>query len=418
MKKIWSDCIYYYGLCDVLKNTFRVSLQLVDKIDENSIRIALHMAQERYPYFSVKRVKTFKEILLDDNDLPWMLNEGSEPVTLASKESNYHLLTFGYKDDWLYVDAFHGLTDGNGIMNLIRTILYYYCIHFYDDKISPVNCKVVGDEITDEEIIDPYLKLIPRKIDSKQKGEKKVYMNLAEESGYVPTKPYVYKFSIPQEELMWYCGENDGSPATAIALFIARVINKIHGDSDKLIGCGIATNLRPALGVKNSHHSTISMPILDFTKKISQKDLELQGTAFRGQVLLKCSSDAMIDHLYANNQFHSMLNGIPIRIIKEKLMGSLVKLALKGPTFSVSYVGKCEFGECEKYVRQIYSEPDSPGTGIMVEINSVNDRFYITFIQEWQEKTYIDAFFEELADNSINCTLESEGPIAISDIMH
>lgn len=420
MEKIWSSCIYYYGINKNLKNTYRISVCFLSGIDAVAMRSALGTAQRRYPYFSVKRLKTFKEIQLHKNDLPWVLREGENPITLGDEESNFHMIAFSYSKDILYIDVFHGLTDGKGIMNLLRTVIYYYCRQVYGENADPGDIRLVGQPIPDEEFDDPYLKLPQQANDAdKSKVDKAVkkYMSLSEENKYKRTKPLVFHLLIPQVELMKYCGKNDGSPATAVALFMARAIKKTHANSEKLIGCGIATDLRKALGTTCSHHSTVAIPVLEFPDKTAKKSFEMQGTAFRGQVLLKCDADMLKNELYESNKFYKFINGLPMRKLKEAIMGVLVKAALGGPTAVISYTGKCDFGECEKYIKYMFLEPDAPGTGIMIEINAVNEMFCLTFIQEWQERTYFDAFCKELDECNITHTLLSEGEIQFPDII-
>lgn len=416
MKKLWSAGVYYYGTSEIVRNTIKVSMQFASTIDTGAMRKVLDMTQKRYPYFSIKMVKTDKEIMLEDNELPWVLKEGEEPIELGGRESNFHMIAFRYKENWLYIDAFHGMSDGKGLMNMFRTLIYYYCRAVYDENINPGDAWLVESPILPEEVEDPYLKLPPRTESvGKASSEKKTeYMNLAEENKYERTKPYVFRMEFPQKELMKYCGENDGSPATAIALFAARAIKKIHKDSEKMIGCGIATDLRKALGTKRSHQSTLTIPILEFTEKIANSEFELQGTAFRGQVLLKCDADALMDGIYASNTLYRFIDSLPTIEEKEKTMQNIVKMKFRGPTASVSYVGRSNFGECEKYIKQLFMEV--PGTGVMLELASLNDIFCLTFIQEWEERIYFDMFCKELEECGITYTLKSEGPLEISRI--
>ena len=38
-----------------------------------------------------------------------------------------HLLAFSWHEDCIVVDVFHALTDATGAMEVVRTLLYYYC---------------------------------------------------------------------------------------------------------------------------------------------------------------------------------------------------------------------------------------------------------------------------------------------------
>lgn len=68
MKKLWSAGVYYYGTSEIVRNTIKVSMQFASTIDTGAMRKVLDMTQKRYPYFSIKMVKTDKEIMLEDSE--------------------------------------------------------------------------------------------------------------------------------------------------------------------------------------------------------------------------------------------------------------------------------------------------------------------------------------------------------------
>lgn len=75
-----------------------MSIQFQDDIDVIKLKKALEITRKRYPYFSIRRKKTLKEIRLEHNDLEWILKEKSDSKTyIGGKESNYHLISFTYK---------------------------------------------------------------------------------------------------------------------------------------------------------------------------------------------------------------------------------------------------------------------------------------------------------------------------------
>ena len=71
------------------------------------------------------------------------------------------MLTFSWYDNWIVMDVFHGLTDGTGAYEIIRTLLYYYCSERYNVKLSSDGIRICGDIISDEEYIDPLNDLNP-----------------------------------------------------------------------------------------------------------------------------------------------------------------------------------------------------------------------------------------------------------------
>lgn len=401
--KLCSECIYYYGLSKNLHHTFRMALEFKEDIKLDSLKKALEITQKRYPYFSIRRKQNLRNIYLIHNDLPWVIKEKSDnKVILGNKDTNFHMITFSYKNKWLYIDVFHGLTDATGLMELIRTLLFYYVKNAYDPNVKSKNIRLIEDEIDIEEVIDPYLKLKKREKEKRYRLYREPYLYLNDENKFEIKGPYIYRVEIPQKELMDYCKEFDGSPATAISLFLARAIKEIHPNSNRIIGAGIVTNLREALGVKKSHQSTDALPVLEFTDKIASKSLEIQGTAFRGQVLLKCKKDGLIDEVYDNKKFFDFMNKLHFKGLKNFLIHFIISKYMKTCTFNVSYVGRCQFEETEKYINQFYTEPCVTGMGLMIEMNCLNDKFYLTFLQEWVESIYFDIFLKKLKECNIS----------------
>jgi len=61
----------------------------------------------------------------------------------------------------------------------------------------------------------------------------------------------------------------------------------------------------------------------------------------------------------------------------------------------VSYVGKANFGDSEKYITDFRTTTDSV-TPILIEISAVNGKFYLDFIQNFKDERYFNAFKKEL----------------------
>ncbi len=76
------------------------------------------------------------------------------------------------------MDVFHGMTDGTGAYEIIRTLLYYYCSEKYHDAFNTEGIRLVGDEIAAEEWIDPVVSRTDLPVPEAKKGSKA--LNLAE----------------------------------------------------------------------------------------------------------------------------------------------------------------------------------------------------------------------------------------------
>ena len=54
----------------------------------------------------------------------------------TSGETAGHLMAFCYWKNRLYIDVWHGLTDGGGVAPMLKTLLYYYCTLYYGVALS------------------------------------------------------------------------------------------------------------------------------------------------------------------------------------------------------------------------------------------------------------------------------------------
>ena len=105
-------------------NIIRIRIRMRDLIDPGALRYAVDTTMKRYPYFCVE-IKRDPELYYDENTRPVVITSSLSGVMLNSEESNFHLISFSYTDNWIEMDISHAMTDGTGAYEVIRTLLYY-----------------------------------------------------------------------------------------------------------------------------------------------------------------------------------------------------------------------------------------------------------------------------------------------------
>jgi len=105
--------------------TIRFHLRLDQRIDGQRLRIALDRTAKRYPYFCVSLKRNEREYGYEVNNRPVALLHTHQAITLGAPETNGHIWAVCYDQDDLYIDFFHGRSDGTGAYALIATLLYY-----------------------------------------------------------------------------------------------------------------------------------------------------------------------------------------------------------------------------------------------------------------------------------------------------
>ena len=126
----------------------RIRIRMRDLIDPDVLRHAVDTTMERYPYFRVELRKKDGGYVFAENCRPVVITPSLNGVALNSEDSHFHMIAFCWQDNWIILDVFHGLTDGTGAYEVVRTLLYYYCSERYDVKLKAEGIRLAGRMIT------------------------------------------------------------------------------------------------------------------------------------------------------------------------------------------------------------------------------------------------------------------------------
>ena len=135
-QKLFTEILPLYKSKNNNSYSMRIRMQLTDPIDADALRNAVDITMKRYPYFCVRLLKKGDEFVFADNQSPVVIADTPKGKELNAAESNYHMISFSGYDNWIVMDVFHGLTDGTGAYEVIRTLLFYYCSRRYNKTLS------------------------------------------------------------------------------------------------------------------------------------------------------------------------------------------------------------------------------------------------------------------------------------------
>lgn len=384
-------------------NTIRVRIRMQGEVNREILQHAVDLTMKRYPYFCVRLEKKDGVWGFADNPLPVMVFPGPEEVVLNSEAANDHLIAFSCREDWLFVDTSHCLTDGTGIIELIRTLLYYYFTERYGIRTDLAGIRLNGDVISPEEWEDP----APRFTEEPPAGggDTEPCLNPAEALGREkdPVKT-VYSTSVDEKEFMRFNIEHDGSPATMIALFLSRAIADAHPDSQKPIRISLCVNQRKALNTPLAHQSLVGGAWLEYSPRVRRHPLTLQATMYRGMVMAQTREESVLTGLtYINRNTRRLLS---LSSDTERICDALRNRdELRGIlTATVSYAGRGNLGSVERYIREFHLWASAMNENILFEICAVNGCFFIDCIQNFSAPVYWNRFLAQLKESGIACT--------------
>ena len=415
-QKLFTELRPLYVTTKESPNEIRIRIRMRDLIDPEILRRAVDMTMKRYPYFRVELQKKEGRYVFAENHRPVVITDSLHGVDLNSEDSNYHMIAFCRQDNWIILDVFHGMTDGTGAYEVVRTLLYYYCSERYNVKLKEEGIRLVGEEIPEEEWIDP----VANRTDlpsPKQNELMSDALNLIASAGLEEDHcRTAYSIAISESEFMRFNLDNDGSPGTMVSLLLSRAISKLFPEAENVIRIALCLNQRKALHAPLAHQSLVGGVMLEYKDKMRNWPLEMQGTAYRGMVFAQAQEENVLMGVASIKGLNGMILSKESDTERLGIASYINSLASRVVTATVSYVGKADYKEAEQYIRDFRLWTSSSGNGLLVEISAVNGRFTLDFLQTFSNPIFVNAFLKELEENGIVYDLQDVNELELPNI--
>ncbi len=414
-QKLFTELRPLYVTTKEAPNEIRIRIRMRDLIDPASLRHAVDMTMRRYPYFCVELQKKEGNYVFAENHRPVVITNSLHGVELNSEESNYHMIAFCWQDNWMILDVFHGMTDGTGAYEVLRTLLYYYCSERYQVKLKEEGIRLVGDEIPEEEWVDPVVNRTD--LPTPERNEMSNALNVIDYAGLQDDHRHtVYSIAISESEFMRFNLDNDGSPGTMVSLLLSRAISKLYPRAEDVIRIALCVNQRKALHAPLAHQSLVGGAVLEYKDKMRDWSLEKQGTAYRGMVFAQTQEENALMGVASFKGMNDMLLSKESDAERLGIASYINSLTSRLVTATVSYVGKANYREAEQYIRDFRLWTSPLGSGLLVEISAVNGRFTLDFLQSFSSPVYVNAFLKELEENGIVYDLQDVNELELPNI--
>ncbi len=414
-QKLFTELRPLYTTTREAPNAIRIRIRMRDLIDPDVLRGAVDTTMQRYPYFCVELRKKDGQYVFIENRRPVVITHSLRGVELNAEESNFHMIAFSWSDNWIILDVFHGMTDGTGAYELLRTLLYYYCAARYNVRLREEGVRMVGDEIPLEEWIDPLADRTD--LPAPPRMELTDALNLTDSAGLAEDKrPTVYSVAISESEFMKFSMDNDGSPGTMVALLLSRAVAKLYPESKAAIRVALCVNQRNALHAPRAHHSLVGGALLEYKEKLRDWPIDKQATAYRGMVFAQTQEEAVL--MGAASQAGIVRAILSRASDRERAEAAnyINNFAGRVVTATVSYVGKADYKEAEQYIRDFRTWTSSASNSLLIEISAVNGCFTLDFLQAFSSPVFVNAFLRELEENGIAYDLQDVHALELPNI--
>ena len=212
--------------------TVRMCLRLTDPIDEGMLREAVVKTQKRFPYLSLRLRKNDQTFWYEENPLPVVLLHTKERISLNSEQTNFHVWAVCWWKSCLYLDIFHGITDGTAMYMVLSTLLYYYCNQRYG-VMDHTGIRTLEDPILPGESDDPadhMPQLDPSMLKAPQRPEA---FSLTCDASLMPSDPIIYDVEMPEQAFVRFSSAHDASPGTMVSILFSRAIDELFPERKK-----------------------------------------------------------------------------------------------------------------------------------------------------------------------------------------
>lgn len=342
LKKISAgDKAFYYGLAGDQTMIQNKRIILDEKVDVDILREALVETLKRYPKMKERVVLHEGSLYYAPNDREPVIFQDDRPRLIGTEETAGYLFAIDVSGEEIHIRMHHGLVDGKGYFQFLKTLLYYYFSEMgYDiDKEGMV---LTNDDPPE----DPQDNYSYEKYSSEdaqplglRKGEKAFK---APEELYDMSRPVCRKFLITSkmDALLKIAKSHETSVVPVLAVMMSKSIHDIYDVGEESVTGCIPVDMRAVFkaDVPGNFSLHITLP---FVARLAQKDFDTQVTVERGILDLqkqKENFEYRLSRLCANS---GKMDGIdPDPGVRQRLIGKKMKISSRETfTYLLSYVG-------------------------------------------------------------------------------
>ena len=400
------DSYLLYEVTPAVAYTVRLKVLLKEPADMVILRRAAERAFRRFWYFSkTVRLNSEGAYVLESTNLPIVVKEETEkPVVLGSEETNGLYFCITCRKNAVYFNFAHNFCGGSGALPWIQATLWQYFCDRFQTKISAEGIVTPSTPVLEQELIYPDAKALSTEEPIGEYKGGNSYIPMEEYMTYFSNPSagtYFYPIEIGSHELMKYAKENDGSPNSILCAMMFKALSRVYRDNPEAaqISGKIVCNYRKDVGCPYTYRDLVRMLHVKYTAELTDYSIEKLSTFARGSMYLQMQPEISVKEY---RKMMEIRDGIDAqKTFREKveyaLNNSLMRQGVSD-TFTISYVGNITWGALAEYIESVYSITDGH---LMLEVNSLPDKFCISFQTFTEDRKYLDAFLQVLEEEGI-----------------
>lgn len=348
-----SNETFYYGFSGKKTTDIRVDVKLDHEVDEKALNLAVKNIVMRYPHLSKKLVVKGGNIFYAENEkeptaYPWK----QEECYLGTEDTGYFLFRVVYRADEIIFSIHHGVTDGKGVIQIMKTLLSDYA-WYRKGKIRKELCEGAAPELI-EDVYEKYGNI-----------EQEPFYMVRNNGAYVIPEPYYseedtscrrLKITCSMKDLLKVSKRSQSTPVPVLAAMISEAVESLYEIGEQPITGYIPVNLRPMFQSETLCNSSIAIT-LPYSPRLKEKDMDLKCTALRGIMDLQIQRENFIYRMGRQIEMGRQREALdmPAEMKQKIYVDRLTKGSRSLYTYLLTYVGEFTIPEeAASFVKDLY----------------------------------------------------------------
>ena len=399
---------FYYGFSGKKTTDIRVDVKLDHEVDEKALDLAVKNIVIRYPHLRKKlMVKGGNIFYAENEEEPAAYQWKPEKCYLGTEETRYFLFRVVYRANEIIFSIHHGVTDGKGVMQIMKTLLSDY-VRYRSGEKSQEQCEAPAPEVI-EDVYEKYGNM-----------EQKPFYVYKNNGAFVIPEPYYsdedtscrrLKITCSIKDLLKVSKRSQSTPVPVLAAIVSEAVEALYEVGEQSITGYIPVNLRPMFQSETLCNSSIAIT-LPYAPKLKEKDMDLKCTVLRGIMDLQIQKENFVYRMGRQIEMGRQREALemPAEMKQKVYVDRLTKGSRSLYTYLLTYVG--EFivpEEAASMVKDLYFSLPAYLVPLSIFASADKDVMILSCTQNFKTDAVVKKIVEIMRGKGIQASFEDLG---------
>ncbi len=395
--------------------TIIIRVALTEDINTAHMQTALEKTAQRYPNFRSVLASSGKGLVYELSDEKPVLLTGDKKRKLASRELHGFPYCVSCEGNMLKLSVHHGITDGYGAAEFVKTLLYYYLKECGKPVTADGEIRLLEapyDEKAEDEM--SYLKYYDKSIvqEQPQLGGVKLFalpVEYWDEAGRYEFRRF--KLSMSAKQVIGFARECGSSATGLINAIICKAFQTAYDLEGRLLINSLTSNFRRLLP-SDSMHNFSGWFLSFYTPEMQGMTLAQTAAVMKGMIMQNNTKQNALKVISERSAKGLKQREMPLdEIFADKPDCMIEKKAVRQSMGSIiTNVGPLGITESMKpWVRDMEFYIPALTAPVVFGVNAVGDVFTVSVVQSFEDDKLVKAFCEVCSKNGLEITCRDMG---------